>query len=96
MTPVELARQHFPDLDDDKLMSIMWNETSFPMIPGGKDPEEWLNYQLSEFKALLLTGYYIHDRCGTLYTMRCHLEEDIWPPIEEESECQTETDSKTG
>jgi len=54
MTPIEIAREYFPDKDDEYLDWIIWERTGFPSfwrIPtDGATPEECFRKQLQAFK----------------------------------------------
>lgn len=53
MTPLEIAKEYFPDRDDVFLDYVIWNETGFPSfwcIPeDGNTAEECLRKQLKEY-----------------------------------------------
>ena len=52
MTPIDIAREYFPDEDEDFLAWAIWEHTGFPsfwLIPeDGATPEECLRKQLKE------------------------------------------------
>ena len=53
MNAIDIAREYFPDKDDEFLNHVLWEYTGYPQfwnIPeDGKTPEECLRKQLSEF-----------------------------------------------
>jgi len=52
MTPIEIAREYFPDKDEDFLNYTIWEHTGFPSfwnIPeDGATPEDCLRKQLKK------------------------------------------------
>jgi len=52
MTPIDIAREYFPDEDEDFLSFVIWEHTGFPSfwnIPeDGENPDECLRKQLKE------------------------------------------------
>ena len=49
MTPLELVREYFPDVDDYRAGYILWNYTGYPGFFTG-DPETCLRDQLQHVK----------------------------------------------
>lgn len=48
-TPIEIAREYFPDCTDEQLGYILWNHTGFPCFWDG-DPETCMRQQLQDYK----------------------------------------------
>ena len=49
MTWIELVREYFPNVSEDKAEYILWNETGFPSFWRG-DPEQSCREQLEDFR----------------------------------------------
>ena len=63
MTPLDLAREYFPDWDDDFLDYVLWNETAYPFNVRGDGVEDALRLQLAQCAARELHGFYGY-RCA--------------------------------
>jgi hypothetical protein len=60
MNALMIAREYFPDAEDDWLESVVWNETGWPCFWRG-DPQDSLRLQLAIVKAreeFLEFGYF--------------------------------------
>ena len=67
MTPQKIAREIFPDKDDEFLEHAIWSKTGFPAfwrLENGESIEDCLRRQLTEYKEALKLGVQLCDFCN--------------------------------
>jgi len=61
--PTAIARQYFPDFDDDEIGWVIWNRTGYPCFWDGPDAETSFRTQLAEYAAAKKRGVDLCEFC---------------------------------
>ena len=65
MTPQEIAKEFFPDADDEYLEHVIWARTGFPSFFRREESvEDGMRRQLAEYKEALKRGVPLCEYCN--------------------------------